>query len=109
MPSLYDKLKSDLEINGLHAAHLDAIMPLVVNDESFISMRQRWSDDADGYPLIIAVSNFISARPIAYKWICENVPDAWFRPVFSPGITGLTGAALDEYLENYNKAKEQAK
>ena len=100
--NIFDTLKANLESNGLFDTHATTIMAIAVESDSFDNVKNRWGDDASGYPegftnLLIAI-----LRPIAYKWICENTPHAWFRAIFSPGIVGLEGNALKEYISNYH-------
>ncbi len=101
--NIFDTLKKNLEDNGVLGTQADAIMAIAYNDESFSNLNGRWSDDADGYPPGFINILFGILRPIAYKWICENAPHAWFRPIFSPGIVGLQGKELEVYLDDYRE------
>lgn len=108
--NIFDTLKKNLEDNGVLGTQADAIMAIAYNDESFSNLNGRWSDDADGYQPGFINILFGILRPIAYKWICENAPHAWFRPIFSPGIVGLEGKELEDYITNYrNKMHNAAK
>ena len=101
--NIFDTLKKNLEDNGVLGTQADAIMAIAYNDESFSNINGRWSDEASSYPEGFMNILFGILRPIAYKWICENAPHAWFRPIFSPGIVGLKGDALGAYLEDYRE------
>ena len=37
---------------------------------------------ADEYPSVIYTILFMAIRPIALKWIEENIPMAWYKPMF---------------------------
>jgi hypothetical protein len=41
-----------------------------------------WNSSADGYPQVIYNTLFMVVKPIALKWINENTPHAWFKPMF---------------------------
>ena len=106
MTTFFDAMKARLNENGLFDEHVEKIMELAVKDESLSNMNGRWGDDVSGYPGMMTHLTFRLIRPIAYKWICENIPAAWFRPVFSPGIDGLQGQELEDYIIAYQRDKQ---
>ena len=106
MTTFFDAMSARLSENGLFDDHVKAIMALAVEDESLSDMKHRWLDDVDGYPGMLTHVTYRIIEPIAYKWICENIPQAWFRPVFSPGIHGLKGKELEDYIADYQKNKQ---
>lgn len=98
-----EALKARLIENGLFESNADAIMKIALEDkESFSEMRGRWGNNVDGYPVGFVNILFSTLRPIAYKWICENAPMAWFRVIFAPGINGLEGKEMEEFIANYH-------
>ena len=109
MVTFFDAMKSRLSENGLFDEHVNAIMEIAIKDESLSNMNGRWGDDVDGYPGMMTHITYRIIEPIAYKWICENIPQAWFRPAFSPGIRGLKGKELEDYITNYQRDKQGLK
>lgn len=107
--NFFDAMKDRLTGNGLFDQHAAKIMELAVKDESLSNMNGRWTDHIDGYPPGFANIIFTLIQPIAYKWICENAPMAWFRAAFSPGINGLKGKELEDYIDNYMTEKQGLK
>lgn len=99
--NFYDTLRKYLIDNGMFDSQADAVMQIAVKDDSFSNMNGRWNDDASGYQN--GFTNILTAllRPIAYRWICDNAPQAWFRAVFSPGVAGLKDNELNQYLDRY--------
>lgn len=89
---------------GLDDAKAAAIMEVVLADtEAMPTMQGRWRDQVDDYfPGLVNII-FANVKPIAYKWICENKPKAWYRVDFSPGIVGLKGAELEAYITKYQR------
>jgi hypothetical protein len=80
-------IRNQLNENGLFPEMIDTLIPLIVSDEFFQStMTGRWNDQVDGYPPMVAHFTYIGVVPIVYKWISENHPHAWFRPLFAPGV-----------------------
>lgn len=77
-----DKLKELLMENGLSSDDADKVMKLVVNDPVNKAMEGRWHEDVSGYPPAIINLMWMSTKPIALKWIDDNCPLAWFRPMF---------------------------
>lgn len=106
--NFFETMKARLVEDGLHEPQADAIMKIVFEDKvEFRDMNGRWGDNVDGYDP--GFSNIIYAliRPVAYKWICENAPGAWFRVIFSPGIVGLEGNAMEEYVQKYQRENQK--
>lgn len=104
--NILEALKAELIKNGVLVAQADAIMEIAVASDNFDNIRDRWYEDADGYPPGFINILFGLLRPIAYAWICEHAPQAWFRPVFSPGIVGLEGQSLDDFIKSYQHDKQ---
>ena len=107
--TFFDAMKKRLSEKGLFDEHINAIMEIAVKDESLSNMNGRWADDVEGYPGMMPNLIYQLIQPIAYKWICENVPKAWFRAAFSPGIRGLKGKELEDYIINYQRDKQGLK
>lgn len=101
MSTFYESAKSMLLHNGMGDADAETVMTLTMNAEENTSMRGRWSDKTEDYPPVMLNLVLLSVRDHAYKWICQYAPQAWFRPVFSPGALGLSGSEITAYLDQY--------
>lgn len=84
------KLIEILMGRGFSAEQAELIMELaipVLNTEYFHTAGYQITFDSpsDGYPdMMYAMWFELVVKPIAYKWICDNKPKAWFKPMFSP-------------------------
>lgn len=106
--NIFDALKARLEESGMFESQANEVMKLAMADqEVFSTMRGHWHDPASDYlPNLIDIL-FNKLRPIAYKWISENKPKAWYRVGFSPGIKGLQGKELEEYIVKYQREVQE--
>ena len=109
MSTFYDAMKNRLIENGLFDDMATKIMEIAIKSDDLNNMNGRWADHVDSYPPMLVNVTFQLIRPIAYKWICENAPQAWFRAAFSPGINGLKGKELEDYIDNYMTEKQGLK
>lgn len=41
-----------------------------------------WDSPAQEYPHKFYTATFVAVARVALKWIDENIPQAWFRPMF---------------------------
>jgi hypothetical protein len=83
LPTLLDELKDYLHNKGMFENQVEDVVKLVIEDESMKEMKGRWNDTQEDYgsaPMIKII--ILSARPIALKYIDDNCPQAWFRPMF---------------------------
>jgi hypothetical protein len=46
------------------------------------TMKGNWNKEADGYPQIVIKLAWMNVKTIALEWTNENVPEAWFKPMF---------------------------
>lgn len=106
--SFINALKVRLVENGLPEDHATKIMETAIEDDSFSCMTGHWSDDVSTYPSEFMSAVFSLLRPIAYKWICEHTPMAWFRIVFSPVRLTYKDdlAQYIHYIDSYYAAKQ---
>jgi hypothetical protein len=44
--------------------------------------RVTWDRPADEYPDVVYNAMWLHVKDVALKWIDENAPQAWFRPMF---------------------------
>lgn len=64
----------------------DAVIVRMKAAEENKDMFDRWAHDEDGYPPEMKLIVIYSANVHAVKWIDENVPRAWYRPMFANAI-----------------------
>jgi len=69
-----------LVINGMSSEQAIDIMATVKEEDS--PMKGRWNDTFEGYPDTMLPILMFGVRREALKYIDENCPKAWFRPVF---------------------------
>lgn len=73
---------------GMFENQAEAVMEKVISDSKTnkespnIDMKDRWDDDITGYPECMLTVLFIAIKPFALEWIKENMPEAWYRPMF---------------------------
>jgi hypothetical protein len=95
-------LRHQLENSGLQPQHIEAVMPVIMESEEMSNMKGRWNDQVDGYPMGFAKLIMPLARPLVYKWISENIPHAWFRAAFAPGVEKCVIATdYEEFVKNF--------
>lgn len=78
------KLFEDLQENGMMPMQADEVMQSFMHDQRDSGMRGRWYDDPTGYPPVLYNLQWGLVCTYALKYIDEQCPKAWFRPVFLP-------------------------
>ena len=80
MINIETKIKNMLEENGMWGKSVDAVMSKA--KEAIPDMKNRWGDDINDYfnPLVAFIWGI--TKNIALEWIDENLPEAWYRPMF---------------------------
>jgi hypothetical protein len=76
-----------LEENGMWPDDVPTVIALI-KEEMKDTMERRWGDDIAAYPPGMKQTVLLVARSVAYKWLEENQPHAWFLPMVaqtSPG------------------------
>jgi len=101
MPTFHDSAKNMLVQNGMFDADAETVINAMMKEEEYSNMRNRWHEDTGNYPWMLLNVIMMQTHRYAYKWICENTPQAWFRPLFSPGAIGLSGSEITAYLDQY--------
>jgi hypothetical protein len=61
----------------------EAILTRTINDPSNEAMADRWDDDIEGYPPNFPSIVLYSLRKNAVAWVDENLPEAFWRPLFA--------------------------
>lgn len=59
---------------------MEIAMPII--DATMENYKFTWDRPADEYPEQLYNVVFLSIRPIALKWIEDNIPNAWVKPIF---------------------------
>ena len=80
----FEKLAHDhLFNNGMFESDVNKVIELSKKDEVLSdAMEGRWNDEVEGYPPFMVSIFLTSLNSVAVKYIDENIPKAWFRPVF---------------------------
>ena len=82
MPTIEQKLTQRLVDNGLFEDMAEKIMQQIKADDNG-TMQGRWGDSIEDYPDIMLAVLWVTVRDTALEWIDENLPNAWFRPLFA--------------------------
>ena len=70
--------------NGMFLANAEKVFEEMEKDEANESMKDRWNDDHEAfYPESMAAVVIMITNLAVVKWIDENLPKAWFRPMFT--------------------------
>jgi len=85
MTTIREKMEEMLFEHGLFEDQATAIMEQAVKQEDFKHMEGRWDDKTEEYPSQFTSVLWLSIKDIALCWIDENMPGAWFRPLFTDG------------------------
>lgn len=73
-------MKDMLVNNGMFEEQADEVMKVAERDID--SMNENWGKEADSYPKVIITLTQSHVKRITLKWINENAPEAWFKPLF---------------------------
>lgn len=71
-----------LTSNGLSSKQAETIITIAKEDEALESMKGQWGKSVTEYPVQLRTVLWFSVKAIAFEWIEENVPNAFFRPLF---------------------------
>ena len=69
--------------NGMFEEQAAQVVEMAKKDEANESMKNRWGDDVEGYPPDMLSILRVSLNDTAVRWIDENQPKAWYRPMFA--------------------------
>ena len=67
---------------GMSMNQAKAVMTMVVQAKENDVMKDRWDEPAYAYPSSILNLMFISCNRYALQYINDNIPQAWFKPMF---------------------------
>lgn len=78
------KLEAMLIERGMSEGQATKVMDLSIPSLNKLGDNYKITFDrpSDEYPTLIYHIWFATVKPIALKWIDENVPQAWFREMF---------------------------
>lgn len=71
---------------GMWPQQADAVLEMVKADPVNASMQGRWDDDVTACHSSIGVMVTMTVNKKALEWIDANQPQAFFRPMFDPGM-----------------------
>lgn len=74
-------MRNALFERGMLEPWIDQVMERTKADPANEAM-DRWTDQVEGYPDQFAAFIWYSTKRHALQWIDENLPRAWFRPMF---------------------------
>lgn len=79
-----EKFESMLVANGMFESQAKQVMDVAIPelDNMFSDYKFTWNRPAEEYADVIYNIVYMSLKPIALKWIEENAPLAWFKPMF---------------------------
>lgn len=78
--SFYAHFMKELTVKGMFDDQAKAVMDRVIKVNK--SMEGRWDNDISSYPRSVLVVISLSVSDEAVKYIKEECPEAWFRPMF---------------------------
>lgn len=73
-----------LESNGMFPDQARAVLAMMKTDPANEVIKERWGHDIAGYGDIMINVLWANAKYNALRYIDENIPRAWFRPLFTP-------------------------
>lgn len=80
--TIWEKFKGMLIERGMTSVHAAKVMALVEADVANKAMLGRWNDNTEGYTKELFLVLWFSVKQHAREWIDENLPLAWYRPLF---------------------------
>ena len=81
--TLKESVLEFLVSNGMFPEQAEQVFDLVKSAPENDAMLARWNDQQDAYPDVIMKMALLSAKEKAVEWIDENLPRAWYRPMFA--------------------------
>lgn len=79
-----EKLIQILIDNGLFESQAEEVMEIAIPELNSLieNYSITWNRPSEEYPDVIYNILFNSMKPTVLKWIEENKPQAWFKPMF---------------------------
>lgn len=82
LATIENYLLAMLQERGMFESQAQAVLDMVKTAPENQAMQGRWSESTDAYPEIIIKMMWISTKDKALEWIDQNLPRAWYRPMF---------------------------
>ncbi len=80
-----EKFEKMLTNNGMFESQAKKVMDLAIPVvDGFDNYKMTWERPANEYPDPLYAVIYMMIEPIALKWIEDNCPKAWFKPMFEP-------------------------
>lgn len=67
---------------GMFESQANNLIDEYSSNESSEMMKNRWNDNMRDYPVELQESVWIDVKYFAEVWIRENIPGAWYLPMF---------------------------
>ena len=80
--TIREKLKSMMFENGMFPEQAEAVLMGMEADESHDALTEVFGKEIEGYPVQFLAVAWLTTRHAALDWIDENIPLAWYRPMF---------------------------
>ena len=69
--------------NGMSDTEANQVVEKLKNSDLITdSMRQSFNSPVEDYPPSVQALVMMALKPVATEWIEENIPRAWFKPLF---------------------------
>ena len=78
-----DWIKKQLQDRGLFESDAEKILEAIKSAPENAAMATRWNDSTDNYPPQMQSVVWLSVKSIAFEWIDENQPNAWYKSMFA--------------------------
>ena len=80
--TLQDKMRALLTENGLWPQEAAAVLIKAKGEKALESMTERWNDDLESYAAEMLAALWVTVQHVAAKWLAENKPKHFARPLF---------------------------
>lgn len=79
------KFEEILVSNGMFESQaqkvMDTAIPIIDTKHDY---KMTWDRPSNQYPDSLYAALYMTIKPIALQWINDNIPKAWFKPMFDP-------------------------
>ena len=75
--------------NGMSPEQAAQVIAKAKEHKPLESFKNRWKDDTTSYPPMMMKVVLLGVKQVAIKWIDENLPGAWYRPLFLDSVPEL--------------------
>lgn len=81
-------------------SQVEQVMPFVKEAIKQTDNSFSWNSDADGYPKMMYAALWLSIKPVVAKWIKDNMPKAWYLPMYDDDAHEKMMKEYDEIEKN---------